>query len=191
MLAATLTVGVMAGLSAGAHGPEVRDLDGGVHRPFEPSGHVSVLLFTTSDCPVANGYAPEMARACRVSAARGVSCLLVYEDSGIAAAAARHHRTEYGLGAIAAALDADRAVAAAAGATVTPEAVVMDGRGVIRYRGRIDNTYAALGRRRIAPTTHDLSDAIDAVLAGRPVTQPATEAFGCFISPASREQVSR
>ena len=163
-----------------------------MHRPFEPGDRVSVLLFTTSDCPISNGYAPTIERVCRNYAARGVDCLLLYEDSGLAARTARQHRADYRLGAIAAAIDADRTIAAAARATVTPEAVVVDTAGAIRYRGRIDNTYVELGRRRPTPTSHDLREAIDAVLAGRPVPQPATEAFGCFITPpASREQVSR
>ena len=190
-LAATLTVLGTVAIAAGVQGRTVRDLEGRVHRPFEPSARVSVLLFTTSDCPIANGYAPDIARVCRAYAPRGVDCLLLYEDAGIEAVSAREHRLAYGLESIAASIDADRTIAAAAGATVTPEAVVVDRTGGIRYRGRIDNTYVALGRRRPTPTTHDLRDALDAVLAGRTVTQPATEAFGCFIAPASREQVSR
>ena len=52
----------------------------------------------------------------------------------------------------------------------------------MKYRGRIDNQYAALGKPRRVVTVHDLRDALDAVLAGRPVANPETEAFGCFIA---------
>ena len=58
----------------------------------------------------------------------------------------------YRMGSMAAAIDRDRAIATAARATVTPEAVVIDRAGVVRYRGRIDDTYVALGRRRPAAT---------------------------------------
>ena len=54
----------------------------------------------------------------------------------------------------------------------------------MRYRGRIDNWYAALGTRREQVTVHDLSEAIDAVVARKPVRTPETEALGCFIVPA-------
>lgn len=51
----------------------------------------------------------------------------------------------------------------------------------VRYRGRIDNLYINIGRTRQQVTSHDLTDALDAVLAGRPVKQPTTEALGCYI----------
>jgi len=184
-------VGLTVAVVASPRAPLVRDLDGRVHRPFAP-GQVRVLVFVTSDCPISNGYAPEIQRVCGAYAARGVDCLLLYEDMAIEPSAARHHRAAYRLGPVAAAIDADGAIASAAGATVTPEAVVIDAAGATRYRGRIDDAYAALGRRRPAPTTHDLTDALDAVLAARPVLQPKTEAFGCFIiPPALREQAQR
>ena len=93
----------------------------------------------------------------------------------------RTHLEAYRYAGVAAAVDGDRAIARAAGASVTPEAVVVDRAGAVRYRGRIDNLYVDLGRRRHAATVHDLRDAIDAVLAGRPVATPRTEALGCYI----------
>ena len=73
-----------------------------------------------------------------------------------------------------------------AGATVTPTAVVLDREGAVRYRGRIDDFYAALGKPRRQATTHELRDALDAVLAGKPVAVPEAKALGCYIvSPES------
>jgi hypothetical protein len=54
----------------------------------------------------------------------------------------------------------------------------------VRYRGRIDNWYASLGVARQVVTSHDLADAIEAVLAGRPVARRETQAIGCSIPPA-------
>ena len=67
-------------------------------------------------------------------------------------------------------------------ATITPAAVVVDARGDGAYRGRIDNFYASLGKPRQHVTEHDLMDALDAILAGKPVPKPETEALGCFIT---------
>jgi hypothetical protein len=163
--------------------PVVRDLDGRLRRPFEPSGTASLLIFVTSDCPISNGYAPEIRNVCSGYAPKGVDCLLVYEDPGLDAAAARDHLAAYRYGRMAAAIDRERAVARAAMASVTPEAVLIGADGAIRYRGRIDNLHVAPGRRRPAATVHDLRDALDAVVAGRKVAQPVTEAVGCFITP--------
>src|SRR3954467_12828926 len=74
-------------------------------RPLEPSGAANVLVFTATDCPVSNGYAPEIQRVCAPYASRGLGCLLVYEDPGLGAEAARAHLSEYRYGAASAAVD--------------------------------------------------------------------------------------
>jgi len=67
------------------------------------------------------------------------------------------------------------------GVTITPEAAIVNSAGKVVYRGRIDNSYAALGQARRAPTSHDLRDALDATLAGKPAPNPKTKALGCYI----------
>jgi hypothetical protein len=52
------------------------------------------------------------------------------------------------------------------------------------YRGRIDNRVADFGSTRPEATVHDLKDALDAVLAGRPVAVPFTKSVGCAITRA-------
>lgn len=151
-----------------------------------------LLFFVTSDCPIANGYAPEIQRVCRDYRADGVTCSLVYEDADISDAAVRRHVAEYRYGGLRTVVDRDRAIARRSGASVTPEAVLIDGAGKIRYRGRIDDKYVDVGKPRRVVTVHDLRDAIDAVLAGRPVARPATTALGCHIplerSPADTKR---
>jgi hypothetical protein len=53
--------------------------------------------------------------------------------------------------------------------------------GGLAYRGRIDDLYPELGKKRAAPTKRDLREALAAVLAGKPVPVPRTEAVGCSI----------
>ena len=126
----------------------------------------------------------EIQALCRGHAG-SVSCSLIYEDPGIDAASVRTHRAAYRYGAIPAVIDRDGSIARRIGASVTPEAVVVGADGRVRYRGRIDNRYAALGQPRQAATVHDLRDALDAVVGGRSVTRPETEAIGCFITLAT------
>ena len=159
-------------------------------RPLDPSGPANVLVFTSTDCPVSNGYAPEIQRICSAYAARGIRCILVFEDVGVTAAAVRAHLADFRYGAMPAALDDGGRLAERVGATITPEVAVVDRRGAVRYRGRIDNQYAAIGRQRRTVTAHDLADAIDAVLAGRRVAVPETQAVGCVIvSPEMRRKI--
>jgi thiol-disulfide isomerase/thioredoxin len=166
---------------------ELRDINGASVKPFATGTQASVAFFVATDCPVSNAYAPEIQRVCREYSGRGIGCSLIYEDVDTHGGTSlrqqvRRHVDEYKYAGIPAAIDGDRAAAAVGKATITPTAVVVDRGGAIRYRGRIDNLYAALGKTRQQVTSHDLRDALDAVLAGRPVPHPETESIGCFIT---------
>ena len=71
-------------------------------------------------------------------------------------------------------LDSRKELAAGLQARTTPEAFVLDGEGMVRYRGRIDNAYSARLKRNPIITTHDLTDAVAAVVAGKPVAKAVT-----------------
>jgi hypothetical protein len=169
---------------------QVRDVSGRLSEPFKPAGRANVIFFVQTDCPISNWYAPTIQRVCREYAERGVGCALMYEDIETAGesieARVRAHLQDYRYEGIPAVADRTRAVASRARASVTPQAVVVDRAGAVRYRGRIDNAFADFGKPRQQVTSHDLRDALDALVAGRPIARPETEALGCFIvDPAS------
>lgn len=165
---------------------ELRTIAGAMLRPLEPAGIANVLLFVTTDCPVSNQYAPEIQRICTAYSSKGIHCALIYEDAQATAAQVRTHVADHRLTGIDAALDAGGSLAARMHATITPEAVVVDRQGTTRYAGRIDNFYASFGHSRQVVTVHDLRDALDALVAGRPVATPSTEAVGCYIVPSNQ-----
>jgi hypothetical protein len=78
--------------------------------------------------------------------------------------------------------DTQRELVKRTGVRFAPEVVVLGPDGQQRYRGRIDNLYADYGKRRTQPTERDLRDALDAILAGKPVPKETTKAIGCFIA---------
>jgi len=168
-------------LTASASG-QTRDIEGRSFAPFAPAGKANVLLFVQTDCPISNSYAPEIQRICKAYESKGVSCSLAYEDVRVDGPAVRKHMKDFAYNGVPATIDDSRALADRARATITPAAVVVDARGAVRYRGRIDNFYASLGKPRQIVTEHDLTDALDAILAGKPVPKPETEALGCFIT---------
>jgi hypothetical protein len=145
------------------------------------TGRAHLLIFVTSDCPISNFYASDIQDVCRANRSQGLTCSLVYEDAGLDEERMRAHLAEYGYRDLPAVIDRDRAIARRVGATVTPQVVLSGTDGRIRYRGRIDNRYAALGKPRRVVTEHDLRDAIADVLAGRPVRTPEPPALGCYI----------
>jgi peroxiredoxin len=160
----------------------LRDTAGVAHTPREWSqARAVVLFFVTTDCPLANGYAPEMNRIEEAYAPRGVLFYAVQGDTTVPDAEVRQHAHDYGYR-FPALLDPHQILAHHTGATVTPEAVVLSGAGAVLYLGRIDNRVEDFGKTRFAATEFDLRDALDAVLAGRPVAHPRTRALGCAIT---------
>ncbi len=147
----------------------------------DPSARAVVLLFARTDCPISNRYAPAVRRLYKTYERRDVAFWMVYPDPRTSKQDVARHLDEYRYP-FRAILDPEHELVDHCGATITPEAAVFapDGRRV--YRGRIDNWYADFGKARPQPTTHELRDAIEAVLAGRPVARPVTKAVGCFIT---------
>ena len=181
---------IVAGLLAQAPSIRVQPVDGGAPRidPFAvPAGvKAIVFLFTSTDCPISNRYAPEVRRLASAFVPQGVLFRLVYPDPHEGTTEIRAHMAAFAYaGATDALRDPKHALVAAVGATITPEAVVW-ARGRVQYRGRIDDRYVDLGVERPAATTHDLADALTAVVAGRPVPNPETQAVGCYIADFAR-----
>lgn len=159
----------------------IADLDGESHQPLRTGlAKASVVIFITTDCPIANKYCPEIARIRSDYDEKQVKIILAHVDPDITPAAARTHASEYGLP-CPIVIDAQHYLVKETGATRTPEAVVITGEGHIAYRGRINDQFQALGDRKNQIANHDLRAALDAILAGEEVKQPRTEAVGCVI----------
>ncbi len=160
-------------------------LDGAAMKIPAPGAPATVLLFLSSDCPIANKYAPEIRRIQAQFEELGVVFLRVYDDRYHDAEDLRAHTETYGY-TMPAALDTGFALVKRCGATVTPEAAVLDAEGGIAYRGRIDDRFVDFGRYRQVAKDRDLIDALAAVLQGDTPPHPRTKAIGCFI-PESAE----
>ena len=174
---------VAAGLCVAASGRlsdlVFKDLEGVPCHPLDPGNKMaSVLIFFWQDCPISNSYAPEINRLW--TSQTNFAFYVVQVDPDLTPAAAKKHAREYDLHAPVL-LDPQHRLVKLAKAAVTPEAVVFGKSGQVLYRGRIDDLYAALGKKRAVPTQRDLRDALDAIAAGKPVKTKETKAIGCLI----------
>jgi Redoxin/Copper type II ascorbate-dependent monooxygenase, C-terminal domain len=159
---------------------EVRGIDGRVI-PLVPSkGGATALVFYSTECPISNEYSPILAGISESLASPGFAMVGICVDPDLSRADVARHAKEFGLK-FPVALDRDGSIAAKLGIKVTPESIVVDAEGKVRYQGRIDDTYASRGKRRANPSTSDLKDAIAAVLAGREIADDHVEAIGCPI----------
>jgi peroxiredoxin len=162
------------------------DTEAGIHSLRARPGRAAlVVVFLGTECPIANGYIPELNRqfAALREADAGVEFFGVISDRSVTRVAAAKHVAEFKVK-FPVLFDASSELAGALNPTHTPETFVIDRDGRLAYRGRIDDLYADLGKKRTEPSRHDLADAIAAVVASRLVATPRTEPVGCLFEPA-------
>ncbi len=182
-----LTLGGSPGFADEAGGQlALENLSGEVVDPWAmESARAVVFIFTGTQCPISNRYAPEVRRIHEIFSARGIRFWLVYPDARDSAEMIRTHLDAYGHP-MPGLRDPGQSLVQMTGATVTPETVVFSPDRELLYRGRIDNRYVAFGKVRRRPTTRDLDAALEDILAGRPVAEPRTQAIGCYIPSVDR-----
>jgi hypothetical protein len=147
----------------------------------------SVVVFLSFDCPVSNAYSPTLKELQRRYAEKNVGMVGVLAGSGLDDKALAKQAREFDLP-FPIVADRDFKWTDALKATHAPEAFVLDHNSVLRYRGRIDNAYHARLRKNPRVTEHNLRDAVDTLLAGKPIKEPITVAIGC---PIVREDITR
>jgi peroxiredoxin len=159
----------------------LRDFHGNAHSLDKLADKkVVVLVFLGADCPLARLYAPRLSQLSREYAGKDVAILGV--DANVQDTPtkltnyARSYKVEFPI-----LLDAGNALADTLGATRTPEAFVLDQDRVVRYHGRIDDQYV-VGATHDTVRHRDMAGAIDELLSGKQVGQPATTFTGCLIS---------
>lgn len=170
---AAAILGTLTGAQAQLAADGINPLQSGTDRPV-------VLLFVTTECPVSNRYAPEIQRLATKYSKRA-DFWLVYADPQDTPEQIATHLKEYSLR-IAAVRDPGFALAHRSHARVTPEAALFDRNRNLVYHGRIDNRFIRFGTERPSATQHDLDDAVQEVLDGKPVKTAETPAVGCYIA---------
>lgn len=141
----------------------------------------AVIMITCNHCPYAKAYDGRAYALARETAPKGIAWLAVnpnaanpsYPDDSFEA---MKRIVKSGNIPFPYAADADQSLARAFGAACTPEFYLFDGGGTLRYAGRLDDEM-----EEAKVTNRYLRDAIDDVLAGRPVRTPRSHPIGCSI----------
>ena len=182
------TIALACGILTAATPPKFNlpDTNGARHTAEEwRTKKAVVLFFTMTDCPLANGYVPEMNRMQAAYGPRGVAFYAVQVDNTVTDAAVRKYAQEFGY-AFPMLNDPKLVLPRLTGAKVTPEVAVLSSSGEVLYLGRIDNKVEDLTRPRYAATDPELRNALDAVLAGKAPKEAKTRAVGCSINLESK-----
>jgi len=183
VLAAAATACSADELAIGATAPKfslVNAVDGKTVA-FKPGdGKLSVVVFTCNQCPYAKAFEPRIIELAKQYQPKGVTFYAIdpnddakYSVESLGEMKARAVEKGYPFPYL---KDGDSSIARAYGARVTPHVYVIDGKGTLRYRGYVDDSAKAEERR-----TAGLTNALDALLAGKQVANAETRAFGCTI----------
>lgn len=163
----------------GTPAPDFRlpDLDGRMHAPHQARGHILVVNFWSAECPHSVRLDQSLAG---LQAGWGgkveVWCIAsnAHEDGAMLRAAAEARGVWVVL------RDDSQATADRYGVMATPHLFVLDGEGILRYAGAPDDVTF----RQRTPTRNYLSEAVEALLAGREPDPAQTRAFGCAVTRA-------
>lgn len=152
------------------------DLSGKRYSLEEVAKHpAAVFFFVSSQCPISNLYTVRMTEIERDYRAKGVACFVVDSNAEDTPSLLRRYARERSI-AFPVVKDSGTALADALAASRTPEAIILDSAALVRYRGRIDDN-----QDRTKVSRSDVREALDDILAGRPVRKPRTTSFGCAI----------
>lgn len=135
----------------------------------------TVVMFISTRCPYSNAYVGRMKTLASKYAPKGVSFVGIDSDQNEPKAEVASYSKSKGFP-FPVLEDRGAKVADAYAAHVTPETYVISSDGTLVYHGRIDNDMDPANVH-----THDLANALDETLAGKPVAKAETKAFGCSI----------
>ncbi len=178
-------------LAIGSAAPDfdLPGIDGSNHKLADyASSPILVVVFTCNHCPIAQMYERRIAQLATDYADRGVSVVAIEPNDPKAitideldssdmsdSLEEMKVRAQYKHLSYPYLYDGEtQSVTDAYGPQATPHAFVFDSSRRLRYEGRVDNSY-----RSELVTTHEVRDAIDALLARREVAVKHTGVFGC------------
>ncbi len=165
---------------------DLRSVDGGRVQLSQYAGRVVVLEWFNPDCPFvkwAHGHGPLQSMAANYRALGVVWLAINSSAEGLQGAGmARNRKAKQGFGlAHPILLDPEGRTGRLYSARRTPQAAVINRRGLLVYNGGIDNLpMGEMARPGEKPTPY-LDNAISAVLAGQPVPLHSAPTWGCSV----------
>ena len=137
----------------------------------------TVLIFISARCPVVKAYNERMEQLAKDYRARGINFVGINANSSEPLDEVKAHASAHYTFPVL--IDKGNKIADRLGAEHTPEVFFLDASNKLVYHGRIDNS---LNPANVS--ANDLRDAIDAILAGKPIAKTEAKAFGCSIKRA-------
>ncbi len=148
----------------------------------ESKDSITVYVFLQEECPVCQSYTIQLQELYKTYAGKNLHFVGLFPSPESTEEKIAEFKAKYEIP-FQLLTDHYHQKVAALGATITPEVIVYnETQQEILYRGRIDNTFFRVGKRRQLTTTSELKDALEAITNNKPIKVSKTEAVGCVIS---------
>lgn len=171
--------------SVDLHFVKALDLAGNSVRLVEnESRSGTAFVFISSDCPLSRQYIPELNRLAGSVASEDVGFYGILSDRTVDRATAQQFAKEFNIQ-FPVLFDATGELAELMRPSHVPQAYLVDSQGVVVYRGRIDDLYADVDKRREEPQQRDLFDAMTTLASGESIEPKVTETIGCLFENRS------
>jgi len=140
----------------------------------------TVIVFLLPDCPACQSYSTTLNKLNEQYQKDGVAFYGVFPGTYNTLEEMNEFKNTYHIK-FPLLCDPDKKLVKTIAAKVTPEVFVLNHETNIVYRGRIDDWMYALGKKKPVITTHELADALHAVVHHQPAKVSQTTAIGCII----------
>ncbi len=144
----------------------------------------SVLLFLSESCPICQKYSPTLRKLYQDFSDENIEFYGVFPSMFIVHDSVVGFAKKFNLP-FTMLIDSSQSITSILNAKITPEVFVISGEGEVLYRGRIDNLFPAIGRKRFSATSHELRDTLSAIARETAIQYKETEPVGCFIEFAT------
>jgi peroxiredoxin len=180
-----MTMNTPARLSIGDPAPDFAGLPGVDGRPHALADYAGakglVVIFSCNHCPYVQAYEDRLIALQAATAAAGIRFVAInandatgYPDDDFDHMVIRAREKKFNFDYV---RDESQEVARAYGAAHTPQVFVFDGGRALFYTGKIDDNW----REPEKVTRQYLREALEALIAGRALSEPVTPAIGCTI----------
>lgn len=146
------------------------------------SPRATAFLFLSEYCPICIYYTPTLLQLHQSFEAQGIHFIGVFPNKHSTDSAILHYQNKYAIPFPLVTGDEAVAITIRLQATVTPEVVLMDNAQQVLYRGRIDDAYVRVGRKRHSVSRHDLAEGIEDFLNGKKIRNSKTIPIGCYLT---------
>ena len=141
---------------------------------------LSLFVFLSPECPLCQNYAVIL-RQLREKFGDQLNCFGIIPGNAYTTkellAFENKYRTRFQL-----MVDDKQHLTNYLDASVTPQAILVNDKGMLVYSGAIDDWVVGLGKKRNVAGIHYVQDAIEQSLQHLPVTVSKTKVFGCKIN---------